>query len=105
VAAVERYLAATRLTEGPLFRAVAKNGRLLARRIEATGVRHILRQRTGSRRFSPHGLRAGFITSAAAAGAPEHVIQATSRHKSADVLRRYIRAENPFVGAGDFIRG
>ncbi len=94
--ALERYLAATGLTQGPLFRPVSKAGRLLDRRLEATGVRHILFARAGSKRVSPHALRAGFITSAAKNGAAEHVIQRTSRHKSVEVLRGYIRAGDPF---------
>ena len=93
---VERYLAATGLTHGPLFRPISKAGRLLDRRLDATGVRHILFARAGSKRFSPHALRSGFITSAAKSGTPEHVIQRTSRHKSADVLRGYIRGSEAF---------
>lgn len=93
--ALECYLAATGLTHGPLFRAISKGGRLLAKRLDATSVRHILRARAGAR-FSPHSLRAGFITSAAKAKIPEHLIQRTSRHKSADVLRSYIRDGDDF---------
>ena len=94
--ALERYLAATGLSQGPLFRPISKAGRLLDRRLDETAVRHILYARAGSKRFSPHGLRSGFITSAAKNGAPEHVIQRTSRHKSVDVLRGYIREGDPF---------
>ena len=82
--AVERYLAAAGLTHGALFRPVSKAGRLIPRRLDATAVRHILGSRAGSNWFSPHSLRAGFITSAAKANVPEHVIPRTSRHKSAD---------------------
>jgi site-specific recombinase XerD len=97
VAALERYLAATCLTHGPLFRPVSKAGRLLERRLDATSVRHILNARVGMATFSPHSLRAGFITSAAQRGAPEHLIQRVSRHKSVEVLRGYIRAGDPFT--------
>jgi hypothetical protein len=45
-----------------------------------------------------HALRAGFITMAADWGTPEHVIQRTSRHRSSDVLRTYIRSVDPFAG-------
>ncbi|WP_291004278.1 tyrosine-type recombinase/integrase [Hyphomicrobium sp.] len=96
-AALERYLAATQLRRGPLFRAVNKAGRLGARRLDATSVRHILIARVGAPTFSPHSLRAGFITAAAQAGAPEHLIQRVSRHKSVNVLRGYIRAGEPFA--------
>jgi integrase len=97
--ALERYLASTGLRSGTLFRPISKAGRLLDRRLEATAVRHILRQRAGKTSLSPHSLRSGFITSAAKSGAPEHVIQRTSRHKSVDVLRSYIRSGECFAGA------
>lgn len=101
VAALETYLAKAALTSGPLFRAVSKAGRLLERRLDPTSVRHILAQRLAmagleTTRYSPHSLRAGFITAAAAANVPEHLIQRTSRHKSVDVLRSYIRAADAF---------
>ena len=94
--ALETYMAAAGISYGALFRPVSKSGRLLARRLEATGVRHILAQRAAGEGFSPHSLRAGFITSAAEAAVPEHVIQRTSRHKSIEALRCYIRAGDPF---------
>jgi integrase len=42
--------------------------------------------------FSAHSLRAGFITSAAEAGASVWKISEVSRHASFDVLRGYIRS-------------
>lgn len=103
--AVERYLEAAGLTRGPLFRAISRGGRLLDRRLDATSVRHILKQRTArSEGFTPHSLSAGFITSAARGGAPEHVIQRTSRHKSVEVLRSYIRDGDAFgISAGRYL--
>lgn len=98
-AALEAYLAAAGLSHGPLFRPVSKGGRLLDRRLEATSVRHILIARVGQATFSPHSLRAGFITSAAQAGAPEHLIQRVSRHTSVEVLRGYIRASQTFAAS------
>jgi integrase len=94
--ALDQYLAAAGITHGPLFRAVSKSGKLLETRLDPTSVRHILKARAGGR-YSPHSLRAGFITSAAKRGVPEHVIQRTSRHKSADVLRTYIREGDNFA--------
>jgi integrase len=99
--AVTRYLAAAGLKTGPLFRAIGKGGRVSGRRLDGASVRHILKQRTsGAQMFTPHSLRSGFITSAAKAGAPEHAIQRTSRHKSADVLRGYMRSADIFGDSG-----
>ena len=93
VAAVEAYLGAAGIIAGPLFRPLAKSGRLLPHRLNAASVAYILKARLGDegREFSAHSLRAGFITAAALAGAPEHLIQAHSRHRSVDVLRGYVR--------------
>jgi integrase len=95
--AVEQYLARTGIARGPLFRAISKGEKLLERRLDATSVRHILKARAGDRQVSPHSLRAGFITSAAKANVPEHVIQRTSRHKSVEALRGYIRGTDIFA--------
>ena len=97
-AALERYVAVAGIAGGPLFRAISKGGRLLERRLDATSVRHVLKARAGTKAgFSPHSLRSGFITAAAKANVPEHVIQRTSRHKSVDVLRSYIRGADTFT--------
>lgn len=100
--AVERYLAVTGLRSGRLFRAVSRSGALIDRPLSPAGIRHILKARFAEAglapdRLSAHSLRAGFITAAAAAGAPEHVIARTSRHRSAEVLRGYIRTANAFT--------
>jgi len=41
---------------------------------------------------SGHSLRAGFITSAALGGTPDWKIRGHSRHKSADMVAKYVRA-------------
>ena len=55
--------------------------------------------------FAGHSLRAGLVTSAAAAGIPERVIMAQTEHTRTETLRRYIRAgtlirENAAGGVG-----
>lgn len=42
-------------------------------------------------RFSPHSLRAGYITEAALAGELPNTIMARSRHRSLEVFNRYVR--------------
>jgi integrase len=94
--ALEQYLAAASITQGPLFRAIGRGGRLQECRLDAGSVRHILKARAGGQ-FSPHSLRAGFITSAAKRGVAEHLIQRASRHKSVETLRGYIHGGDNFV--------
>jgi integrase len=43
--------------------------------------------------FSGHSLRSGYVTSAARAGVPEYLIRQRSRHKSAQIVADYVRAE------------
>ena len=47
-------------------------------------------------RYAGHSLRAGLATSEAAAGASERVIMSQTGHRSADMVRRYIREGSLF---------
>ena len=99
VRALAAWLAVLRahgLTAGPLFVRMDATGKPINRRLSAQSVALIVKRAAAAagldaREFSGHSLRAGFITSAALAGAQEHDIQRVSGHKSADVLRQYIR--------------
>jgi integrase len=48
-------------------------------------------------RYSGHSLRAGFVTSAASAGAPAWRIKAQTGHVSDALVGRYIRLSDPFA--------
>jgi integrase len=99
VRALQDWLAtlrARRLADGPLFTRMDATGKPTDRRLSAQSVALIVKRIVAAagldpRQFSGHSLRAGFITAAALAGAQEHDIQRVSGHKSADVLRQYIR--------------
>jgi pantoate kinase len=52
------------------------------------------------RRFSDHSLGAGYATSAAAADVPALRIQQHTRHKSADVVARYVRESDKWSKSG-----
>jgi hypothetical protein len=74
VEAVQVWLAAAELTEGPLFRPVLKGGRIQSEPLTAFSVALIVKHcaaRAGldSAVFAGHSLRSGFLTSAAEAGA------------------------------------
>jgi integrase len=100
VRAVRAWLDASAITSGALFRTFGlrrgdKAQELTPNRIDARDVARIL-QRAVARAgvpgdFAAHSLRAGFITSAAAANVSEIDIARVSGHKSADVLRGYVR--------------
>ena len=49
-----------------------------------------------SKHYSGHSLRSGFATSAAESGAEERNIMTMTGHKSAEMVRRYIKEANLF---------
>lgn len=95
-AAFEAWLAAAGITEGAVFRAVDRHGRL-GGRLSGQAVALIVQRRAraaglaapGS--YAGHSLRAGFATSAAQAGMGEIRIARQTRHASLGSLRRYVR--------------
>lgn len=79
-------------TPGKKFHAeVAKRKKLSAATVNAIIKRRIKQGGMNPAGYSGHSLRAGFITAAAKEKIPEYLIQAHTRHRSAKVLRGYIR--------------
>jgi integrase len=96
VKAVKAWLATSGISEGPLFRPVAKGGRLVGERLTAKAVCELVKAYAGRVGLKPadfgaHSLRAGFLTSAARRGASLFKMRDESRHKSMDVLQAYLR--------------
>jgi integrase len=96
VAALKTWIEAAAITEGPMFRRIAKGGRLQAARLTDRSVAGIVKahaRRVGldAKHFAGHSLRSGFLTSAAARGASVFKMADQSRHKSIDMLRGYVR--------------
>lgn len=108
VEAVRAWLDAAGITEGPVFRSVAKGGRVLAEALTDRSVANIVKayaERAGfdGAAYAAHSLRAGFLTSAAESGASVFKMMEVSRHKSVDTLRGYVRRADLFrdhAGAG-----
>jgi integrase len=101
ILAVKRWLRRAELTDGPLWRGVDLWGHLSSERLSTRGVtraiqRVVVRTKMDAKHLSSHLLRAGFGTSAAAAGVSERSIAAQTRHKSMQTLRRYIRLATAF---------
>ncbi|WP_158745244.1 site-specific integrase [Acidisphaera sp. L21] len=107
VKAMERWLKRAGITHGAVFRGVTAWG-TLENRLTADGVRKILVRRAAlagltvdpRERLSPHGLRAGFITEAYLAAAPDEQVMAHTRQKDVSTMRGYrrrakITGENP----------
>lgn len=96
VAAYEAWLAVSGITDGAVFRAVNRHGRV-GGRLSGQAIALIVQRRAAAAgldapaRYSGHSLRAGFATAAAEAGLGEIRIAQQTRHASMTSLRRYVR--------------
>lgn len=101
VRAVQAWLEATGITEGPLFRPINRHGQIQPARLSGEGVAIVVKRWAGAAgldpdKFAGHSLRAGLATSAAIAGVNERAIMNQTRHRSVNMVRRYIRDGNLF---------
>ena len=115
VRALKDWVALAGITEGPLFRPVSRHGCIASNRLTDKGVarvvkravlaaqeaaiasgNHALADTFNPKRYAGHSLRAGFITSAAAAGVSTHDIMRQSGHTREETLRKYIRHATVF---------
>lgn len=105
VQAVERWLTASGIENGAMFRPVNRHGVISDARLSAEAVSLIIKQRVSAAGFDPtgfsgHSLRAGFVTSAVTDGVPTWKIRAQTGHKSDNMLARYIRKTQLFSHSG-----
>lgn len=101
VGAYEAWVAAAGIAGGCVFRGINRHGHI-AGTLSTNAVAGIVQRRAAlagldASVFSGHSLRAGFATSAAAAGIEERVIMKQTRHRSVAVVRRYIRDGEVFA--------
>lgn len=98
VATFRAWAAAAGITDGHVFLAVDRHGRV-GGPLTPQELRRIVRRRTedaglaleGSTEFGSHSLRSGFCTSAAEAGRTVEEIMRQTGHKRADTALKYIR--------------
>jgi site-specific recombinase XerD len=96
VRALRAWLAQLNDDRPAVFRRISRWGTPTRARLSAQSVALILKRRVAhlgqdARAFAGHSLRAGFATSAAAGGAAERDIMQHTRHRSTEMVRRYIR--------------
>ncbi len=102
VKALEQWLEVSGISKGPVFRPVTLRGHVLSGQISGDSIASIVKRRVRAigldpARYSGHSLRAGFVTSAASAGAPAWRIKAQTGHASDALVGRYIRLSDPFA--------
>ena len=103
VRAVLDWLDAADITSGPVFRSINRHGQVSACGLTAQTVALVVKHYADaagldSDEFAGHSLRAGFLTSAAEAGADVLRMMEVSRHKRVETVRCYVRRANLFRG-------
>jgi site-specific recombinase XerD len=101
VEAMEAWLSAADIREGPIFRSITKAGRISRAPLSPESVSDIVKAYAQATGFDPavfaaHSLRSGFLTSGAEAGANVFKLMEVSRHKSLESLRGYVRRADLF---------
>jgi site-specific recombinase XerD len=101
VQALDAWLDAAGITEGPLFRSIDKGNRVSPYALTAQSVALIVKDRAEAagldpKMFSGHSLRAGFVTSALASGADLLKITHVTRHTKLETLAAYDRRAQAF---------
>jgi integrase len=96
IKALREWLTKAKVTEGAVFRAVDRHGRVTSTglhrdSIAATFKTAAARAGMNATNIAGHSVRAGMATQAALNGSSERAIAKTTRRRSRRVLRRYIR--------------
>ena len=102
IEALDAWLAAAGIVEGPLFREVDRHGRVGAGALNGRAAARIVKRAAEAARldpalFSGHSLRAGFVTSALASGADLFRVMDVTRHREVNTLRAYDRRAKAFT--------
>lgn len=101
VEALQAWLDAARIEDGPIFRPVGKSGSIGQGALTPQSVALIVKRYAAVsgldvKIFAGHSLRAGFVTSAAESGADINRIMDQSRHRDPRTVRLYIRRANRY---------
>ena len=99
VRALRAWLRAAEIGDGPVFRRITQWGTVGAKRLHPDAVRQILLRRAAAAGIkgtrlepvTPHGMRAGFVTTAYRNGVPDEEIMGHTRHRSLTTMRSYVR--------------
>jgi len=101
VRALQDWLNAAGIVEGPIFRPINRHGQVGAGRLSGKAVSLVIKRlaaRFGleAAEVGGHSLRAGLITDLYSRGTAEQVIMGVSGHRSRNVLGRYRREADVF---------
>jgi integrase len=101
VRGLSAWLETSGIKGGAVFRGVTRHGHLQDGRLTDQVVASVVKASSAAAGLDPtkyagHSLRAGLVTQAALNDVPEYKIMRQTRHKSSDMVRKYIREANLF---------
>jgi integrase len=99
VRGLRAWLHAAGIGDGPVFRRVTRHATVGSKRLSPEAVWRVLKSRaemaglkgTMLEPISPHGMRAGFVTTAYRNGVADEEIMGHTRHRSLSTMRGYVR--------------
>lgn len=96
VRALRAWLDQAGITEGAVFRSVNRHGQVQSKGLSDKAVALVVKRAVeliglDPNEYSGHSTRSGLATTAAKAGVSERVIMKQTRHKSTQMVRKYIR--------------
>lgn len=103
ILALKTWVEKAQIKEGAIFRSLIKGGRT-GDRLSGHTVSSIIKKYFGQN-FSGHSARRGLVTASAEKGTSIHIIKKHSRHKSADMVLRYVEAARGFEDSSVSILG
>ncbi|MBW0106056.1 site-specific integrase [Pseudonocardia sp. KRD291] len=103
VRALDRWIEVAAITDGPVLRRVSTGNRITAGRFHRTSVNRRITALAaaaghGDIGYSPHSMRAGFVTWTHLRGASDREIAAQTRHRSLSSVGGYVRVESAWTG-------
>jgi len=96
VRVLKRWITIADVSGGPIFCAITRHGHVLRHPLTGDSIARLVQRRAAAagldpRNYGAHSLRAGFATEAAANSIAESDIMRQTRHRSAAVMRCYVR--------------
>lgn len=104
VIALKSWIYGAQIESGALFRSFLKGNKISTRRLAGGTVSEIIKRHFGEE-YSGHSARRGLTTASAERGTPIHIIKKHTRHKSADMILRYVDAATGFENSSVAVLG
>lgn len=111
VRALKTWLTTAGIIDGAVFRSINRHGHINDQALTGAAIALIVKRNPYVKSkiavavekgeyapsYAGHSLRAGFCTTAAIQGVPEHLIMAQAGHKKSDTTKKYIRIANKWT--------